>query len=103
VSTWDEKANAAAVANRHAMYEADEWFSYSSESDARDDGFVEGARWREKQMLSDETVERVARKLDPQVWRLVDEGCTVSGMDALVRVSRNQARAVLTAALGEEE
>lgn len=98
MSPWDEKANAAAVANRHSMYEADEWFSYSSESDARDDGFVEGARWREKQMLSDETVERAARVLDPAPWRSEHPASVERRM-----VIRGLARAVLTAALGEEK
>ena len=62
-----------------------------------------GAAWQREQLYSEAAVERLARHQDPQVWRLVDEGCTVTGMDGMVETSLKKARAVIAALLGEEE
>lgn len=39
----------AAVASRHALWDEDFW-GFSSESDAQDYGFQEGAKWAQKQL-----------------------------------------------------
>ena len=101
MSTWDEKAAKAAVESRHAIYDGDFW-GYSDQSDAQDDGFENGARWQREALLSDDAVERAARELcaaageNPDSNELWDE--EPPWMDYT-----DEARAALAAALGEDE
>lgn len=68
-------------------------------------GFNTGARWQREQLLSDESVERVARALNGAGW--VCMGCEYEPFDfdkcpSCREVCTKQARAALTALLGEE-
>lgn len=73
---WDEQATKAAAKNRHDLYEEDEdgyeFWGFSSQSDAQDHGFEEGAKWQREQLRTDEAVERLA------LFLLDDEGYDTS-------------------------
>jgi hypothetical protein len=99
VSPWDEKAEDYASAHHTLEHQR---LAYNMQ---RWDMFTRGARWQREQLLSEETVERAARVLyarSPSSWR--DAGCLWDDLpEAVQRAWKTEARAVLTAALGEEE
>ena len=107
---WDKKATTAAVKNRHDLYEEDEdgyeFRGFSSQSDAQDHGFVEGAKWQRNQLRADEAVERVAAQMFTatqaayEYWDRTDwDELHKSNQD----VYRSDARAALTALLGNSD
>lgn len=101
---WDEKAQSAAVADRHALYEEDEdgfeFCGFGNESDAQDHGFTAGARWQREALLSDEAVERAARGIHASH----DRGCQFEAEDHAVQDEYlDMARAALAAAIEGDE
>lgn len=96
---WDDKAAKAAVKNRDDLYEEDEdgyeFWGFSSQSDAQDHGFEEGAKWQRDQLRADEAVERAANILSFETtggcYPKADEQC------------RHVMRRVLNTLLGEDQ
>lgn len=91
--SWDEKAEDHAVA--HHTYE-------HMTLGENDDGyrmFVKGASWQRDQLRSDEAVERVARELCERTAQIPFEQAPGFIQEAW----RGDARAAITALLGEDE
>ena len=107
MSTWETRAQDAAVVDRHALYDEgiDGVFfgGFGNASDAQDFGFRYGASWQREALLSDESVERAGRSLfygdiDPDLdvsWATAHEGVRTEYL-AMARVA-------LTAAMGDDD